>query len=224
MNQDRNVILPCVVQRSCQQLTDIYEVNLEPGSVKVPNFAETVDSCYSSCVTQPSPSPSYAGQRKGQQQLTQPSPSPFGECESQDVEKLYVDVMHSLLNMIGCDADRDNQFKMIEHLRKAFKFEPKEHLQLYECAMERPKPKLKLHLSVIEARDLVNKDISGTNDPFVTFYLKSDPKACFNTSCKVKTETPSWDESFVLTLDESTDLEDVLHLDVWNFCPDEKFK
>ena len=33
--------------------------------------------------------------------------------------------------MIGKDADRNGQFEMIEHLRKAFHIEPKEHLEIY---------------------------------------------------------------------------------------------
>ena len=42
--------------------------------------------------------------------------------------------------MIGCDADRDSQFAYIEHLRKAFKMEPKRHLELFEAAEARPPP------------------------------------------------------------------------------------
>ena len=41
--------------------------------------------------------------------------------------------------MIGCDADRDSQFEYIEHLRKAFKIEPKRHLELFEEAESRPR-------------------------------------------------------------------------------------
>ena len=45
--------------------------------------------------------------------------------------ELYTEVLYNLLHMIGKDADRNGQFEMIEHLRKAFHIEPKEHLEIY---------------------------------------------------------------------------------------------
>ena len=44
---------------------------------------------------------------------------------------MYTQVLYNLLHMIGKDADRNGQFEMIEHLRKAFHIEPKEHLEIY---------------------------------------------------------------------------------------------
>ena len=79
--------------------------------------------------------------------------------------------------MIGCDADRDSQFAYIEHLRKAFKMEPKRHLELFEAAEARPKPRTALNLTIAEARNLATKDISGLNDPFCTVYVRSSRAA-----------------------------------------------
>ena len=79
----------------------------------------------------------------------------------------------TVLHMIGCDADRDSQFAYIEHLRKAFKMEPKRHLELFEAAEARPKPRTALNLTIAEARNLATKDISGLNDPFCTVYVRS---------------------------------------------------
>ncbi len=79
------------------------------------------------------------------------------------------------------------------------------------------------------AKDLVAKDISGLNDPFCTMYLKSRPLECLNTSCKVKTSKPEWNETFMLRLGSvrknktEDDEDEVLHVDVWTFSPDEKF-
>ena len=76
--------------------------------------------------------------------------------------------------MIGCDADRDSQFAYIEHLRKAFKMEPRRHLELFEAAEARPRPPLLLGLTIAEARRLATKDaISGSNDPFCTVYVRT---------------------------------------------------
>ena len=79
--------------------------------------------------------------------------------------------------MIGCDAARDSQFEYIEHLRKAFKIEPQRHLELFEEAEARPRPRLALNLTIAEARGLVTKDISGLNDPFCTVYVRSSRAA-----------------------------------------------
>ena len=79
--------------------------------------------------------------------------------------------------MIGCDAARDSQFEYIEHLRKAFKIEPQRHLELFEEAEARPRPRLALNLTIAEARGLATKDISGLNDPFCTVYVRSSRAA-----------------------------------------------
>lgn len=77
-----------------------------------------------------------------------------------------------------------DKFKLIEHLRKSFRLDSKRHLQLFEAASNRPKPKKKLNLTFVEARDLASKDVSGLNDPFCTFFLKSSPDVCYNTGIK----------------------------------------
>ncbi len=54
-----------------------------------------------------------------------------GEFDEAGGVELYTQVLYNLLHMIGKDADRNGQFEMIEHLRKAFHIEPKEHLEIY---------------------------------------------------------------------------------------------
>ena len=54
-----------------------------------------------------------------------------GEFDEVGGVELYTQVLYNLLHMIGKDADRNGQFEMIEHLRKAFHIEPKEHLEIY---------------------------------------------------------------------------------------------
>eukprot|EP00095_Tigriopus_kingsejongensis_P000958 maker-scaffold83_size396513-snap-gene-0.15 protein:Tk00958 transcript:maker-scaffold83_size396513-snap-gene-0.15-mRNA-1 annotation:"conserved hypothetical protein" len=199
-------------ERSCEQLKDLYELDLSGSS----------GSLDTSSVRTGTPS----AQDGGQQRMT-----PFGEIETADVEDLYIDCVYSVLHMIGCDVDQSDQWALVEHLRKAFHLDPKRHLELYETASSRPKPPVSLNLSVLQARDMASKDISGINDPFCTFYVKSNPGECFNTGCKVKTFEPNWNEHFVIELPpdkvlakEERDPLLVLHLDVWNFHPDEKFR
>lgn len=59
-------------------------------------------------------------------------------------------------------------------------------------------PYLKANLEILEARDLLGKDMSGSSDPFCTFYLTTNPLARFNTSYKPRTLNPVWEEDFVL--------------------------
>ena len=64
-----------------------------------------------------------------------------GEFECAGGVELYTSVLYSLLHMIGADADRNGQFEMIEHLRKAFHIEPKEHMEIYNQVETSPKGK-----------------------------------------------------------------------------------
>lgn len=84
-----------------------------------------------------------------------------------------------------------------------------------------------------EARNLPAKDaISGTSNPFCTFYVKSRPGEFYNTSCRMKTVNPVWNDGnesndFVLTLPTlgSVQDNDILHFDVWSFAAqDDKLK
>ena len=43
-----------------------------------------------------------------------------------------------------------------------------------------------------------------------------------NTACKSRTINPVWKETFVLDVVEN--VEEILHVDVWNFMPDEKLR
>ena len=57
-------------------------------------------------------------------------------------------------------------------------------------------------------------------------FSRSKPFEIRNTGCKSKTLDPVWNESFSIKLRTSSpvdfqDSDDVLHVDVWNFLPDE---
>ena len=81
-------------------------------------------------------------------------------------------------------------------------------MQLFEKASARDRPEMILNLSVKEAK-LTLPDESGGNpyknilsgNPFVTFYLKSNPYVVQNTSCKTgEGHEPQWNEEFVIRL------------------------
>ena len=120
--------------------------------------------------------------------------------------------------MIGCDSKKINKFELVEHLRKVFQIEPKRHLELYNQVSVKTDPSVKLSLGIIEAKNLVSKDISGTNNPYCTFYVSSSRESPQSTSCKPQTLNPVWDETFTMDVMEKGQ-NDSLHIDVWNFDP-----
>eukprot|EP00092_Neocalanus_flemingeri_P041502 GFUD01045197.1.p1 GENE.GFUD01045197.1~~GFUD01045197.1.p1 ORF type:complete len:1194 (+),score=262.01 GFUD01045197.1:849-4430(+) len=135
------------------------------------------------------------------------------------VEELYVEVLYTVLHMIGCDIDQVNETELINYVRDAFHMEEEKHQQLLEIATMKEEPYLKTNLEVHSARNLIGKDISGQSDPFCTFYLTTNPHARYNTSYKPRTLNPSWNEDFVL--DVNSVEQDCLRVDVWDFNPDE---
>lgn len=134
------------------------------------------------------------------------------------LEDLYVEILYTILHMIGCDADKEHQMSLILHLQKAFHMENEKHKQLLNIATMREvtpqhltaiaedliepldfqEPDLKVNLEIHEARGLIGKDMSGSSDPFCTFYLTTNPKSRYNTSYKPKTLDPQWNEEFVM--------------------------
>ncbi|TRY76437.1 hypothetical protein TCAL_00056 [Tigriopus californicus] len=135
------------------------------------------------------------------------------------LEELYVEILYSILHMIGCDAEREEQTLLIDHLKEAFHFGDGKHAQLLDIACMREEPYLKANLEILEARGLIGKDMSGSSDPFCTFYLTTNPLSRFNTSYKERTLDPIWNEEFVLDVN-SVD-SDSLRIDIWDFNPEE---
>jgi len=135
------------------------------------------------------------------------------------VEELYVEVLYTVLHMIGCDIDQVNEAELISYVKDAFHMEEEKHQQLLEIATMKEEPYLKTNLEVHSARNLIGKDISGQSDPFCTFYLTTNPHARYNTSYKPRTLNPTWNEDFVL--DVNSVEQDCLRVDVWDFNPEE---
>jgi len=48
-----------------------------------------------------------------------------------------VEILYTILHMIGCDADREEQAELVNHLKVAFHMEPEKHKQLLDIAMMR---------------------------------------------------------------------------------------
>ena len=114
------------------------------------------------------------------------------------MEELYVEILYTILHMIGCDAEKTETNALIEHLKDAFNFEDEKHQKLLDIATMREEPYLKANVEIFEARGLLGKDMLGSSDPYCTFYLTTNPLTRYNTSYKPKTLDPTWNEDFVL--------------------------
>lgn len=72
------------------------------------------------------------------------------------------------------------------------------HNELLLEVEQREPPAFLLNVEVIEAKDLVPKDSNGLSDPFVTLYMASNTSRRYNTSVKMETLSPVWEEHFAL--------------------------
>ena len=149
------------------------------------------------------------------------SASPFGEVSKIGGEELYRDLLSCLIHMIGSDKEKKNQFELVEHLRKAFQIEPSRHMELYTEIESKPKPPVQLSLCFVEARDLVAKTMSGTSNPYCTFYVTSSKYSPVSTSCKPQTLNPVWNETYTVQVNLDNP-DETLHVDVWNFESEDK--
>ena len=114
------------------------------------------------------------------------------------MEELYVEILYTILHMIGCDADKGEIAPLVDHLKEAFHMDDDKHAQLLDIATMREEPYLKANVEIFEAKNLPGKDMLGLSDPYCTFYLTTNPLARYNTSYKPKTLAPIWNEDFVL--------------------------
>jgi len=135
------------------------------------------------------------------------------------LEELYVEVLYTIMHMIGCDAEEIPSSDLIVYIQSAFNLDEGQHQQLLDIATMKEEPCLKLNLEIHSAKNLIGKDISGNSDPFCTFYLTTSPQSRDNTSCKARTLNPVWNEDYTLTVNSVE--QDQLRVDVWDFNPEE---
>ncbi len=109
-----------------------------------------------------------------------------------------MEILYCILHMIGSDVEREEQSRLIAHLQDAFHMDDEKHRQFTDIASMREEPYLKANLEIVEARNLIGKDMSGSSDPFCTCYLTTNPHTRCNTSYKPRTLNPQWNEDFVL--------------------------
>lgn len=50
------------------------------------------------------------------------------------LEELYVEILYTILHMLGCDVEQEDQTKLVGHLKAAFHMEDEKHETLYDIA------------------------------------------------------------------------------------------
>ena len=72
------------------------------------------------------------------------------------LEELYVEILYTILHMIGCDAEREEQKDLIEHLQDAFHMSDDKHATLLDIA------------SMREVKQLENSELGIQRDDIVS--------------------------------------------------------
>ncbi|XP_040580539.1 protein unc-13 homolog 4B [Lepeophtheirus salmonis] len=131
------------------------------------------------------------------------------------LDELYIEILYTIQNMVGCDTDPKDEIKLIKYLQEAFHYDTQTHEHLKQQAIMREEPVLKANLDIKEAKSLLGKDLSGTSDPFCSVFISNKAEEKQYTSYKAKTLDPKWEEEFNLDI-ENIDI-DTIRIDVWNF-------
>ncbi|KAB0801825.1 hypothetical protein PPYR_04011 [Photinus pyralis] len=141
-----------------------------------------------------------------------------------NIDELYLDVLYQILHNVGCDVTFElGQTALLSYVQDAFKMSNDKHNQLLMVAQEKEPPELLLNVEIVEAKDLIAKDSNGLSDPFVTLYLQSNSSRRYNSSVKMETLNPVWEEHFALpVMNDSSD--DTLFIEVWDFDPAETMR
>lgn len=111
---------------------------------------------------------------------------------------MYEEVLFEIYNNIGCETSDVGTKSLVEFAQDVFKIPNSTHLEISEIARMKEPPNLRLNVEVIKAENLLSKDSNGLSDPFVTLYLESNNSHRYNSSVKMSTLNPIWEEHFSL--------------------------
>uniref|UniRef100_A0A183C2I1 C2 domain-containing protein n=1 Tax=Globodera pallida TaxID=36090 RepID=A0A183C2I1_GLOPA len=92
------------------------------------------------------------------------------EEQKKQIKDLYLETLYTILHKIGKEAVASEE-QLAQYAKSAFQVDERTHLTLLEKARREKPPILLLNVLLLEARDLIAKDIDGFSDPLVMLGL-----------------------------------------------------
>ncbi|CAI5455212.1 unnamed protein product [Caenorhabditis angaria] len=82
------------------------------------------------------------------------------------IEALYVEALYTITHKLGQGDAEESQESLYKYVRNAFQGDTQLHNSLMEKAKQSKPPSVLLNVALLEARDLIAKDVNGFSDPF----------------------------------------------------------
>ncbi|KAI1705747.1 c2 domain-containing protein [Ditylenchus destructor] len=84
----------------------------------------------------------------------------------QNLHELYVEALYTIVHKVGRSSLPVPEHQLIRYAQQAFQIDEVSHTMLMDRAKKEKPPIVLLNVQLLEARDLVAKDINGFSDPF----------------------------------------------------------
>ncbi|KAI6214820.1 Protein unc-13-like protein D [Aphelenchoides besseyi] len=115
----------------------------------------------------------------------------------QALDNLYVEALYTIVHKVG-NTTAIPEHQLIEYVKTAFQIEDSRHLKLIDRARKEKPPVMLLNVHLLEARDLIAKDINGFSDPFTMMGVipgrrRKESRARNSSGDKTPPEDPSID-------------------------------
>ncbi|CAB3400480.1 unnamed protein product [Caenorhabditis bovis] len=82
------------------------------------------------------------------------------------IEALYVEALYTITHKLGQGDAEESQESLYKYVRNAFQGDSNLHAALMEKAKQSKPPVVLLNVLLLEAKDLIAKDVNGFSDPF----------------------------------------------------------
>ncbi|CAD6185172.1 unnamed protein product [Caenorhabditis auriculariae] len=91
--------------------------------------------------------------------------------DRKQIEALYVEALYTIAHKLGQGDAEESQDNLYKYVRSAFQGDQNLHHDLMEKAKQTKPPVVLLNVLLLEAKDLIAKDVNGFSDPFAMMGL-----------------------------------------------------